>query len=54
MEENVCSYPFAAPNAQHVSEDVDEKQEEGLRNSNLFAKFGEHGADSSKYFLHIL
>ena len=53
MEENVCSYQFAAPAAQHVAEDVEEKLEEGLRNSNLFAKFGEHGEDSSKYFQHM-
>ena len=53
MEENVCSYQFAAQAAQHVAEDVEEKPEEGLRNLNLFAKFGEHGEDSSKYFLHM-
>ena len=47
--ENVCSYQFVAPNAQHASEDVEEKQEEGLRSSNPFVKSGEHGADSSNY-----
>ena len=50
VEENVCFYPFAAPNAQPVSGDVEGKLEEALKNSSQFVKSGEHGEDSSKYF----
>ena len=48
--ENVCSYLFAAQNAQHVFEDVEEKLEEDSKSSNPFDKSVEHGEDSSNVF----
>ena len=54
MEGNAYASLFAVRSVVHVVEDVDGKLEEDGKNSIQYAKFGEHGDDSSKYFKDIV
>ena len=49
----MCAFQYAVQSVVLVVEDVDEKQEEDGKNSTQFAKFEEHGVDSSNYFKNI-